>query len=94
MGQIKQYAYTVDDQIASVSYANAINPTAGMTMAYDPYYGYRTSMTDGVGTTTFACNPVGILGAHQLWSETGPASSGAVSYTYDAMVRMATRHAT
>ena len=93
LGQVKQYAYTVDDQIASVSYANAVNPTAGVTMAYDPYYGYPTSMTDGVGTTTFAYNPVGSLGALQLSAETSPLTSAAVSYAYDALGRVVTRTA-
>jgi len=93
LGQVKKYAYTIDDQLASVSYANAVNPTAGVTIAYDPYYGYPTSMTDGIGTTVFTYNAVGSLGALQLSSETSPLSSASVSYIYDALGRVATRTA-
>jgi RHS repeat-associated protein len=91
LGQTKRYAYTVDDRPSSIVYANAVNPTADVAMTYDATYGYPTSMVDGTGTTTYAYNPVGALGALQPSAETTP--NGAISYAYDALGRLSTRTA-
>lgn len=87
LGQVKQYAYTADDQIANIIYANAVNPTAAVSLVYDTYYRRPTAMTDGIGTTTFGYKPVGANGALQIASETGPLSTASISYGYDALGR-------
>jgi RHS repeat-associated protein len=53
-GQVKSFDYNLDNTVASVSYQNAQKPTPGVSYAYDPIYGRLTSMTDGVGTTSYA----------------------------------------
>lgn len=91
LGQVKQYAYTADDQIANISYANAVNPTAAMSLVYDIYYRRPTAMTDGIGTTTYSYKPVGTNGALQIASETGPLLGASISYGYDALGRPVSR---
>ena len=85
LGQITQYAYTVDDRLAATSYSYAVNPTPGVSFAYDPYFPRVVSMTDGTGKTSYAYVPTGSLGALQLQSEAGP--EGTIHYTYDALGR-------
>ena len=53
-GQVKNLAYNLDNSLAGVSYQNAQTPTPGVSYAYDAVYGRLTSMTDGIGTTTYA----------------------------------------
>jgi RHS repeat-associated protein len=89
LGQIKQYAYTVDDRPAAISYSYALNATPRVGFAYDANFPRPTSMTDGIGTTTYAYVPPGSLGALQLQSEAGP--QGAISYSYDALGRLTGR---
>jgi RHS repeat-associated protein len=91
LGQIKTLAYALDDQIAQMSYTGAINPTANVSFSYDPYFGYQTSMTDGIGTTQYAYGTVGSLGALQLSQETGPVSGTNIGYAYDARGRITSR---
>ncbi len=85
LGQIKLFGYTVDDRLASVGYVHAVNPTAGASFAYDPYFPRLASMTDQTGATTYAYVPAGSPGALQLQSETGP--QGTIAYAYDALGR-------
>ena len=63
LGQSKQYGYTKDDRLSAVNYANAQHPTPNVNFTYDPYFPYRTAMTDGAGATQFQYGPVGSLGA-------------------------------
>lgn len=91
---MKQYAYTIDDELAGLSYANAVNPTASVTLAYDTYYRRPIAMTDGTGTTTYAYKPVGSNGALQLASETSPLAFSSVTYGYDALGRISSKSVT
>lgn len=93
LGQVRQYDYTVDDFISGISYANAVNPTPGVTMTYDTYYRRPVAMMDGIGSTAFTYKPVGSVGALQLQSETGP-SSASITYGYDALGRLTSRGVT
>jgi RHS repeat-associated protein len=92
-GQVKNLAYNLDNSLASVSYQNALNPTPGVSFAYDPTYGRLTRMTDGIGTTTYAYHPTtpGTLGAGHLASIDGPWANDTIAYTYDELGRISQR---
>ncbi len=89
--QVKTYTYTPDDKLSGIGYANAINPTASIGFAYDPVYPRRTAMNDGIGNTLYAYKPVGTFGALQVAQEDGPYANDVLTYTYDALGRLATR---
>jgi RHS repeat-associated protein len=91
-GQFQVYQYYLDNNLQSVSYPNAQNLTPAVTYAYDPNYNRLVSMEDGIGTTAWSFNPVGVLGALQPASVTGPWSNETVTYQYDALERI-TNHA-
>lgn len=85
LGQTTSYTYDPDNLLTGTSYANAVNPTAGVTYRYDTTYPRLLSMTDGIGTTAFTYAPVGTLGALKLQSVAGPFGvNDTVSYVYDA----------
>jgi RHS repeat-associated protein len=94
LSQSKDYTYNTDNTTATVSYsANQATPSVSFT--YDPVYPRLTSMTDGVGTTTYTYYPVSLspsLGANQLQSVTSPiaGTSGTdiILYSYDALNRV------
>lgn len=88
LGQTRHMAYYADDQLKSLSYAGAIHATAPVTFSYDKDFPRRTSMVDGLGTTTWTYHPIGAPGAQQLATEDGPyAANDSVAYTYDALGR-------
>jgi RHS repeat-associated protein len=96
LNQQTSYSYNADDTLASVSYAGALTPTAGVSYSYDPAFSRVISMLDGIGTTAYAYYAPGSLGANQLQSVSGPiagAASGSdtVTYTYDALNRVVGR---
>ncbi len=72
LGQSKIFAYGLDDSLAGLSYTNVVNPTVSVGFTYDPAFCRITSMTDGNGTTSYACEPPGTLGALKLASENPP----------------------
>lgn len=99
LGQVTTYTYNADDTLASVSYSGSSGtaaPTAPVSYLYDPTFPRRTSMSDGIGTTTYAYYPittVPALGAGRLQSVTSPVAGApgvvdTVSYTYDALGRV------
>jgi RHS repeat-associated protein len=91
LGQVKQYSYTQDNQLAALQYQNAVNPTPNVQFTYDPYFQRIVSMIDGTGTTTYAYYPTGALGALQLSSETNSYLFSAINYQYDVIGRMTSR---
>jgi RHS repeat-associated protein len=91
LGQTKQYDYAEDNRLTGVTYQNAVNPTANVSFAYDPYFPRLVSMTDGTGTTQYTYVPVGSLGALRLQQETPPLANSAIAYAYDALGRLASR---
>jgi RHS repeat-associated protein len=93
LGQNKTYAYNNDDSPASIAYANTVNPTPNVSFGYDAFFPRRTSMSDGIGATTWAYYPPGVAGALRLASETGPYAPNinTVSYGYDALGRVSSR---
>ncbi|MDQ2777028.1 MAG: hypothetical protein M3Y57_19215 [Acidobacteriota bacterium] len=62
LGQVKQYAYNVDDSLAGISHLKAVNATPSVSFVYDQYFQRPISMTDGSGTTTYTYQPIGSLG--------------------------------
>jgi RHS repeat-associated protein len=91
LGQIKQNRYALDNRLAGISYASALNPTPSVSFDYDAYFSRVTSMTDGTGTTSYTYVPVGSLGALNLQQENGPLANSAISYVYDALGRLDAR---
>ena len=103
IGQVTSYAYNSDDSLAGLAYSGASNggpPTAPVNFTYDPIFPRRTSMTDGIGTTTYSYYPIATnpaLGAGRLQFVASPvagAPGGAVdviSYAYDALGRVSGR---
>ncbi|MCS7081316.1 MAG: hypothetical protein NZ585_14880, partial [Chloracidobacterium sp.] len=96
-GQRTNFAYLLDDNVQSISYTNASGqpltpPTPGVSFTYDADFNRLTGMTDGVGTTTYEYYPVnGQLGAGQVKRVDGPLVNDTLTYTYDALGRMASR---
>ena len=92
LGQMISYGYAKDDNLLSVTYANAKNATPNVTFTYDAAYNRRTSMTDGTGTTNYTYNLVnGAIGAGKLTSITGPLANSTIAYTYDSLGRVVGR---
>jgi RHS repeat-associated protein len=89
-GQVAQYAYTADDRLSSINFANTEVPTAPVFFTYDPSYNRETSMTDGTGTTFYTYVPVTTspsLGAAQTESIDGPLPNERILFGYDQLGR-------
>jgi RHS repeat-associated protein len=91
LGQSKQFTYAQDDQIAGLSYQNAVNSTPSVAFSYDPYFARIVSMTEGVGTTSYQYHSIGLPGALKLSIETGPLAADSHLYDYDALGRVTRR---
>jgi RHS repeat-associated protein len=92
--QQKAYSYNADNSLSGISYSSAQQSTPNVTYTYDPSYLRLASMTDGIGTTTYAYNPVtgGVsLGADQLAQSNGPWKNSQIAYTYDQLGRVLSR---
>ena len=66
LGQVTTYAYNADDTLAAVSYSGpgaAGSSTAPVSFAYDTEFPRITSMTDGVGTTSYVYYPIAAMPA-------------------------------
>ncbi|HEY5895706.1 MAG TPA: hypothetical protein VIT91_21005 [Chthoniobacterales bacterium] len=76
---------------------NALVPaTPGGAFTYEPMYGRLATMTDGIGTTTNAYNPVPnaateSLGAGRLATVDGPWAVDTIGYGHDELGRIKTR---
>jgi RHS repeat-associated protein len=88
--QSASYSYNLDDSGQSIVFQNTAVPTPSVSFTYDPNYHRLTSMTDGIGTTTFNYQPIvapPVLGAGLLASVDGPLTHAICSYVYDALGR-------
>lgn len=93
-GQVTNYAYFKDNQLQQVSYANATVATPSVSFTYEANYPRMATMVDGVGTTTYAYNPIPTtptLGAGRLASIDGPWANDTLGYTYDELGRVLNR---
>ncbi|MBS1165544.1 MAG: wapA1 [Proteobacteria bacterium] len=97
LGQVKQFAYGLDDRLTGITYLNAVNATPAVSFAYDPYYPWLTAMTDGTGTRSYSYNAPFSLGALRPSQEcfvatgSGPACTHSIAYGYDALGRLNAR---
>jgi YD repeat-containing protein len=90
-GQVTTYTYGLDEAVSTITFSQAAVPTPGVSYAYDPVYARVTTMTDGTGTTAYTYHPARGLGAGQIASVDGPLANDTITYTYDALGRVATR---
>ena len=91
LGQVKQYAYALDNQLSGISYLNARNSTPNVTFVYDSFFARLVSMTDGSGTTEYQYGPLGAPGALELLKELGSDQNASIAYDYDALGRIINR---
>ena len=92
--QRTNYAYFADDNVQQVSYTNALVSTPTVNYTYDPNYNRVSTMTDGIGLTTYGYEPITVppaLGAGQLASIDGPLTNDTVSFGYDELGRTTSR---
>lgn len=93
-GQVTQYQYYMDNALKQVAYSNSAIATPPVSFIYDANYGRAVSMTDGIGTTTYAYNPIPVsptLGAGRLASVDGPLTNDTITYQYDQLGRITNR---
>lgn len=93
-GQITSYGYFLDDDLKSVTYSNAVVPTPSASYTYEARYNRLATSTGGLGTTTYAYNPVTAspaLGATRLLSVTSSMANSTITYGYDPLGRVLSR---
>ncbi|MGF1483185.1 MAG: RHS repeat-associated core domain-containing protein [Opitutales bacterium] len=88
LSQTTDYAYFVDGNLATIDYSDAGTPN--LSMLYDQWYNRPTSMTDGIGTHSYAYHPNdgSTLGAGNLARVNGPFTDDTTKYTYDDLGRV------
>jgi len=91
LGQVTTYGYFPDDRLNTVSYTNAVHPTANVAFAYDPAFPRLATLTDGTGLTNYGYVPFNpadaVYGDGQLASLDGPLANDTLTYTYDELGR-------
>ena len=96
-GQVTTYEYFLDGSLKTFSYGNLATttaPTLPVSYTYDPNFQRPSTMTDGIGLTTFDYYPIGVLGALMPSTIDGPISGNTdlITYTYDNLGRRKTRN--
>jgi RHS repeat-associated protein len=92
--QVKNYSYSLDDNLQGVSYTNEEHDTPNVSFTHENAFNRMATMSDGTGTTTYTYHSIGAtppLGASRLSSVDGPLSNDSISYNYDELGRMASR---
>ncbi len=92
--QSTNFSYFVDNNVQQVSYTNALRATPNVSYTYDAKYRRLQTMTDGIGLTTYAYNPITAapaLGAGKLASIDGPLDNDTTTYGYDELGRATNR---
>jgi RHS repeat-associated protein len=94
-GEHADFTYFKDNNVNTVSYPNAGEPTSSVSFTYDTAYNRIATMVDGIGTTSYSYNAIttgtGTLGAGALASIDGPLSNDTISYGYDEVGRIVSR---
>jgi RHS repeat-associated protein len=92
-GNVKTYAYNLDDSLAGITYepGTGVAATPSVAFTYDPVYNRVATMTDGTGTTAYAYYPTGVLGSGRLHSVDGPLDNDTITYAYDQLGRVNSR---
>jgi hypothetical protein len=76
------------DSLKQAKYLNAVIATPSVSFTYDTNFNRPPSMTDGIGTTTYAYNTITVppaLSAGRLPTVTGTLPNSTVSYNYDQL---------
>ena len=87
--QVATYSYNNDDRLLQAVYTNTSVPTTTVGFAWDTIYPRINSMADATGTTQYTFYPVGVLGAGNLETEASPLANSTITYSYDALGRVA-----
>ena len=90
-GQVTTYTYAVDDRMIQTAFTNETVATPDISFTHDPNYSRLSTMTDGVGTTTYAYRAPGTAGAGRLASIDGPLTDDTIAITYDDLSRATSR---
>lgn len=92
-GQVIRHGYNLDDSLATISYHNAQAPTPGVTFVHDPAYPRLTSMTDGLGETTYTYGVVdgATPGANEVRQITTLWNGVTVAFSHDVLGRVVSR---
>ncbi|MFA5204961.1 MAG: RHS repeat-associated core domain-containing protein [Lentisphaeria bacterium] len=86
-GRARVYSYNFDDTVSSVAYSDGTS----VSFTYDSSYRRVATMTDSTGTTTYAYNAAGQLGAGSVASVASPLPNSAyvtLAYSYDQLGRI------
>ena len=91
--QTTLYNYYIDNDLAQVSYSNAVIATPTVSLTYDTNFNRLVTMVDGVGTNSYSYYPVatGQLGAGMLSSVANTFVGSTTVYKYDALGRTTNR---
>jgi YD repeat-containing protein len=90
--QITFFDYNLDGTFRGKRYFNALIPTPGVKLTYDPNYRRVLAMEDGAGLTTFGYHPITGTpspNAGKLASVDGPLPTDTLTFTYDELGREA-----
>jgi RHS repeat-associated protein len=93
-GRVSEYQYNLDNTTSEVSFPGAPITTPSVAYTYDPFYNRKSSMVDGIGTTTYVYKDITVppsLGASRLSSVDGPLPDDTISYEYDELGRVVSR---
>jgi YD repeat-containing protein len=63
LGQITSHGYFVDNNLKSITYTGALQPTPNVTFAYDPLFDRLTTASSSTGDIAFTYVPIGSDGA-------------------------------
>jgi RHS repeat-associated protein len=98
-GQVTRYAYFNDNSLNQVSYtdlagAPLVPATPSVSYTYETFFPRVSTMTDGLGLTSYAYNPIPTtptLGAGRLATIDGPWANDTIGFTYDELGRPLSR---
>lgn len=92
-GQSKVFSYNLDDTTATITYQGALQPTPGVSFAYDPAYPRLASMTDGLGVTTYDYGAVtgSSAGANALKKMKTQSNGVEITFSHDILGRVISR---
>ncbi len=93
--QFTLYSYFIDDNLAQITYSNAVIATPSVSFTYDTNYNRIVTMIDGTGTNTYRYYNVtnGQLGAGMISSISNSfiGASSVIAYNYDVLGRITNR---
>jgi RHS repeat-associated protein len=88
--QSTNYLYFVDNNVQQIGHTNAQVATPNVSYTHDSNYNRLSTMTDGIGLTTYSYNLITTppaLGAGRLATVDGPLTNDTIAYSYDELGR-------